>query len=73
MHDTLIHIILHKKISCYILHTTTQYSILLYMKELHETKNLRSTIYSLVSTNYYIVNLSYEFYSWLSEMWSEHL
>ena len=58
MYDTLIHINLHKKnipTTYYILHTTTQNTMLLDMKNLHQTKN--PTVYSIVSTQYYIVSL----------------
>ena len=53
------------------LHITNKYSILLYTENLHKTNN--ATIYSIVSTNYYIVNLTNEFYSWSCEMQSKLL
>ena len=42
----------------------------LYIKRLHETKN--PTIYSIVSTNYPIVKLIDEFYSWSCETQCNH-
>ena len=38
-----------------------KHSILLYMEKFNENKNPRSTIYSIVSTHYYILKLIYEF------------
>ena len=45
----------------YILHTTTQNSmlLLLYMENINENKN--PTIYSILSTHYYIINQSMNF------------
>ena len=59
MHDTLLHIHLHKKNNPATYLLLHQNAILLYMENLHETKN--PTIYSIVSTNHYIVKLSYVF------------
>ena len=57
MHDTLIHINLHKENeSYYILCTITQNTVLHYMENLHETIN--PTIYSIAGTHYYIADLS---------------
>ena len=57
MQNTLLRTNLHKEtISYYTLHTTAQILYTTIYGILHETKN--STIYSIVSTNYYIMNLS---------------
>ena len=50
----------------YILHTTTQTIYTTLYEKLHKTKN--ATIFSIVSTHYYIQNLIYELYSWSCAM-----
>ena len=62
MHNTLLHIILHKNIISYhILHTTTQIIYTTLYGKI--TQNQNPTMYSIVSTHYYILNLSNKFYS----------